>query len=379
MDRDDPSASYFHQRSAPIVDVVDGYQRPTQCACAGYLFAPTSSAEPKYLSQSYSPPWDPQATEEDIRKEECRRLCWCALTLVSAYTAQCSAFHTEPLELTLADPANYVLLFPGEAYERVTNHQQASGQSPKESVWALYCRSMLLWNSSSSIQRDDTLSAEDRARFAIDVFHETRDIQDALDMHKCNMDTGLAYICREYLYDTRMTITYELRRLQDGDVPALPPMFNRRQAEEWLFYQQQVARRACQSINQLREPEGFLFARRPFQVTWFANQVAIALGLWEYDHGLMNALRLARQFLVPLDVLNAIWPCPDASASHAPDARDPMNRMPHAAHTTIASNYARHREAQIPFLPFRCTFTIALLIPSFLHISISVALAMPLP
>ena len=48
-----------------------------------------------------------------------------------------------------------------------------------------------------------------------------------------------------------MTITYELRRyvipqsirffstltgfsrLQDGDIPALPPIFNRRQAEEW--------------------------------------------------------------------------------------------------------------------------------------------------
>lgn len=105
-------------------------------------------------------------------------------------------------------------------------------------MWALYCRSMFLWNSSSSIQRDDALTTEERARFAIEVFHETRDIQDALDMHKCNMDTGLAYVCREYLYEcvcsvftaspgcasltssaapchlcsTRMTITYELRR-----------------------------------------------------------------------------------------------------------------------------------------------------------------------
>lgn len=77
-----------------------------------------------------------------------------------------------------------------------------------------------------------------------------------------------------------------------------------------VFYQQQVARRAHQSVRQLGEAEGYLFARRPFQVTWFANQVAIALGLWEYDHGLMNALSLAKQFLIPLDVLNAIWPCP---------------------------------------------------------------------
>lgn len=80
-----------------------------------------------------------------------------------------------------------------------------------------------------------------------------------------------------------------------------------------VFYQGQVANRAYQSVHQLGNPEGYLFARRPFQVTWFANQVAIALGLWEYDHGLMRALDLAKQFLVPLDVLNAIWPCPGES------------------------------------------------------------------
>ncbi|KAL1945856.1 hypothetical protein VTO73DRAFT_1858 [Trametes versicolor] len=326
MDRGDSSASSFHRGSAPIVDTGHGHRRPTTCICTGHLFTPNSPSDPKYLSQSFSPPWDPQWGEEEIRKEECRRLCWCALTLVSTYTAQCAAFHTEPMEFRLADPANYVLLFPGEAFERATNHQHAFGQSPKESVWALYCRSMLLWNSSSIIQRDDTLDPDDRARFAIDVFHETRDIQDALRMHTCNMDTGLAYVCREYLYDTRMTITYELRRLQDGDAPALPPIFNRRQAEEWLFYQGQVANRAYQSVHQLGNPEGYLFARRPFQVTWFANQVAIALGLWEYDHGLMRALDLAKQFLVPLDVLNAIWPCP-AQASH----RDELRRRLHDA------------------------------------------------
>lgn len=112
MDHGDPSASSFLRGPAPIVDMVDGYRRPRQCACADYLFVPTSSSEPKYLSQSYSPPWDPQWTEEDIRKEECRRLCWCALTLVSAYTAQCSAFHTEPEVLTLANPANVRLIIP---------------------------------------------------------------------------------------------------------------------------------------------------------------------------------------------------------------------------------------------------------------------------
>ncbi|KAI0661402.1 hypothetical protein C8Q70DRAFT_911816 [Cubamyces menziesii] len=328
VDRDDASASSFRspgpsRRVPPIVELPRGYRRPTHCTCVAYPPSPGLPMNQNHLSQSWSfnPPWDPQWTETEIRKEECRRLCWCALTLVSVYTAHCSAFHIEPIELTLADPSNYVLLFPGEAFERMQAHHQASGQSPKESVWALYCRSMLLWNSCNSIQRDEQLSTEERANFAIAVFQETREVNDALNMHVCNLDTGLMYVCREYLYDTRMTITYELRRrLQDGDVQMLPPMFNRRQAEEWLFYQDQVARRARESVRQLGEADGHLLQRRPFLATWFSNQVAICLGLWEYNHTLVHALELAKAFLVPLDVLNALWPCP-AQASRRNELR----------------------------------------------------------
>ncbi|OBZ70695.1 hypothetical protein A0H81_09311 [Grifola frondosa] len=229
-----------------------------------------------------------------MRKEECRRLCWSALTLVASHTAQCSAFHEEPLDLALSNPSNYALLFPGEAFERAPGHQQASGQSPKESLHP---------------PRDESWTTEERAKFAIDAFTETRTIQDALDMHECNLDTGLMYVCREYLYNTRMTITYELRRLQDADSAGMP-IFNRRQAEEWLYYQDQVAKRVKLSVLQLGEAPGHLLSRRPFQVTWFSSQVNICLALWEYDRSLMSALELAKTFLIPLDVLIALWPCP---------------------------------------------------------------------
>ncbi|RPD58663.1 hypothetical protein L227DRAFT_587060 [Lentinus tigrinus ALCF2SS1-6] len=311
MDRDDPFASRFDARSVPVVYMPDGYRRPVRCSCMVYPPTPGSPTFPDHLSYSSSyAPWDPNWLDVDIRKEECRRLCWCALTLVSAYTAHCSAFHTEPVELNLTEPSNYALLFPGEACDRMGGPQQASGQSPKESVWALYCRSMLLWNSCSCIQRDESLTTDERAKLAISAFQEAQQIQDALEMHVCNHDTGLKYVCREYLYNTRMTITYELRRrLQDGDIPA--PMFNRRQAEEWLTYQAQVAHRVKESVLQLGETQGHLLSRRPFQVTWFSSQVAICLGLWEFDHRLINALELAKTFLIPLDVLNALWPCPE--------------------------------------------------------------------
>ncbi|KAH9940377.1 uncharacterized protein BXZ73DRAFT_88637 [Epithele typhae] len=308
MDRDDPSASSFRPREVPMVDLPDRYETPSRCRCpppaTGFLVDSAS------LNLMENARWDQNASVTEIRKEECRRLCWCALTLVSAYTAQCSAFHTEPAPLNLAEPSKYALLFPGEAFERAAGHQQTSGQSPKESVWALYCRSMLLWNSYSCIQRDEGLSTDERARFAIDAFQEAQAIQDALDMHLCNSNTALIYIAREYLYNTRMTITYELRRLQDGDMPPLP-MFNRRQAEEWLLYQEQVAKRAQLAVTKLNEPQGQQLSRRPFQVTWFASQVAICLGLWEYNHSLTHALDLAKAFLVPLEALNLLWPCPE--------------------------------------------------------------------
>ncbi|KAI0769420.1 hypothetical protein BD413DRAFT_477518 [Trametes elegans] len=334
MDQEDACASSYASRMAPVVDLPSGYRHPERCTCLGSPSGPGSPMGQQRFTGSYTinPPWDERWSITDIRKEECRRLCWCALTLVSAYTAHCSAFHIEPVELTLADPSKYVLLFPGEAYERMPGHEQASGQSPKESVWALYCRSMLLWNGCVYMQRDESLTTDQRANLAIAVFHETRAIQDALDTHHCNLDTGLIYVCREYLYDTRMTITYELRRrLQDGDAPALPPIFNRRQAEEWVFYQEQVAARVKEAVRHLGEPGGELLSRRPFQMTWFSSQVAICLGLWEYNPALLRALDLATAFLVPLDVLNALWPCP-AQAARRDELRRRLEEACLAAH-----------------------------------------------
>ncbi len=54
---------------------------------------------------------------------------------------------------------------------------------------------------------------------------------------------------------------------------------------------------------------GHMLSRRPFQVTWFASQIAICLALWEYDRSLYNALDLAKAFLTPLEALNVLWPC----------------------------------------------------------------------
>lgn len=106
MDRDDPFVSSFLLRDVPIVYMPDGYRLPGRCSC---FYAPAATSfpfDPLSVTTSYDTPWDDNASDNDIRKEECRRMCWSALTLVSSYTAQCSAFHMEPIELSLAEPSN---------------------------------------------------------------------------------------------------------------------------------------------------------------------------------------------------------------------------------------------------------------------------------
>ena len=64
---------------------------------------------------------------------------------------------------------------------------------------------MLLWNSVQRRTRPVPVdqvawSTEARSRFAVNAFTEVRLIQEAVDIHQCNLDTSLIYLCREFLY-----------------------------------------------------------------------------------------------------------------------------------------------------------------------------------
>lgn len=91
------------------------------------------------------------------------------------------------------------LLFPGEVIDRMSPAFRATDSlSPKESVWALYCRSMLLWNFSNRFRHPS--QAEERAENAHEAFLEAQSIEDALNTHRCNLDTTLIYNTREYIH-----------------------------------------------------------------------------------------------------------------------------------------------------------------------------------
>ncbi|KAH9059019.1 hypothetical protein EDB87DRAFT_1577936 [Lactarius vividus] len=307
-----------HSTGVPTVAHGHSFKR---CECTA---APADNTS----SWSFQPPWDPLWSADEVRAEETRRLCWSALVLVANHTVARAAEQREPLCLFLIESSNFQLLFPGEYHQR-GEYAPAAAQSGKDSVWALYCRSMLLWNCTVRFW-DERLSTEDRTRIACAAFVETRVVEEALDAHVCNIDTALIYMCREFISNTRLEVTYLTQRLLlDLDVRA-KPVWNRRLAEEWLYYQEQVAKRVKNSLHLTRHGAGdrvltapvnatsptaaHIFLRRPFEIGWFTNQVETCLTLWEGDRDLLPALELAKTFLAPTEVLNALWPC---AAFHA--------------------------------------------------------------
>lgn len=109
MDLDDPEVCTYSPRSVPSVFYGSGYNPPQQCGCVRLASTHASPSGPptRYgYSFSYNPPWDESAPLEELRREECRRICWSALNLIANYTAQCAAFHEDAEKMTLTEPSH---------------------------------------------------------------------------------------------------------------------------------------------------------------------------------------------------------------------------------------------------------------------------------
>ncbi|KAJ7169913.1 hypothetical protein C8R46DRAFT_217813 [Mycena filopes] len=308
VDANSADVCHYAHGAAPVVAA-----RPdVRCACIPG--APSQGADSVWPSAL---PWNPNWGECEIRDEECRRLCWSALSLATSFRTECMALARpdECLGLRLCDPANYLVLFPNEVYDRGFGRRQAGQEAahPKNAIWALYCRSMLLANFCNNVVARETETRDDRetqAEALQESWHEVQGIQDALDGHVCNTYPAIAYLCRENVSNSQMVITKGLRNLQGLTTGPRPgPLFNRRQAEEWIHYQSEVVKRVTISIQFVSDSRGQQLTQKPFSVTWFYHQLAICLLLWEHDAALGDVLELAKSFLVPLDVMNALWPC----------------------------------------------------------------------
>jgi hypothetical protein len=100
LDASDPETSVFPPKAVPSVARQSTVTSGWQCGC-------DKSPLVEYSPNGQAcPGWDSSWSLEEIRKEESRRLCWSALALVAAHTADCAAVRRKPLDLQLIKPSN---------------------------------------------------------------------------------------------------------------------------------------------------------------------------------------------------------------------------------------------------------------------------------
>ena len=107
-----PEVSRFAPRAVPVVQDRRMYEPPEKCSCPR---SPLDDPVAHALLPSWAsvPPWEPSWSPAEVEKEECRRLCWSALSIISCKSVTSSAFDEDPPDFFLSNPANvsYLHLF----------------------------------------------------------------------------------------------------------------------------------------------------------------------------------------------------------------------------------------------------------------------------
>jgi hypothetical protein len=99
--------SLGRRTGSPMTNLVSTRSAPS-CSCEsltlGHNWAHANDLTPLWLM---TPAWNPDACEAEIRKEECRRVVWSAVTLLAGCTSYTAALNAVPSqELSLMDPSN---------------------------------------------------------------------------------------------------------------------------------------------------------------------------------------------------------------------------------------------------------------------------------
>ncbi|KAK1226275.1 hypothetical protein PQX77_010748 [Marasmius sp. AFHP31] len=315
VDRNDPQASVFKTGDVPSINQQSptaecgyppmpngSYLTASGCTCKSVMLGthwPQSLDHVPFWAQT--PAWDPNWSEAEIKKESCRRLCWFSNTLAAGHVSYALATKSVQPNWFIGDPSNYALLFSGEAVNKTP--------SSKDSVWALYDRCVLLWNSCAKMRGNPSVRESERADFAVRSWIEAEHIENALNKHTCGIERAFIFAGREYLFNTRMYITYEFQRYVPLVTTQTNGLFNRKKAEEWLTHQTAVAQRIMLGLHAVTGNSGNLLARRPFFTLWFMGQVSSllpyavhrALSLWRCDQSMVLALDVCKAFLPAID------------------------------------------------------------------------------
>ena len=162
--------------------------------------------------------WPDHWTPAEIKREEDRRLCWSALTLVCNICEYTKCFTGLPFDLFITRQENvsmltpslhqscpigtwvltfisqYALFFPGEYLCKTTVFKP---HKPKESIWALHCRTNLLWIACNRLK--DSVKGNSGHQLVREAWKEIEEIENAHNWHTCLPGNGLLFIGREQI------------------------------------------------------------------------------------------------------------------------------------------------------------------------------------
>lgn len=111
VDASDPEVSTFAPKAVPVVQDRRMYDLPKKCSCPR---SPSEDPTAHALLPSWAsvPVWEASWSPAEVEKEECRRLCWSALSIISCQSVTSSAFDKDPPDSFLSNPANVSFLHP---------------------------------------------------------------------------------------------------------------------------------------------------------------------------------------------------------------------------------------------------------------------------
>ncbi|KAJ7189857.1 hypothetical protein GGX14DRAFT_484326 [Mycena pura] len=321
VDANDPNTTIFVPGKVPVVASTHQAVHPmrngqcdypystalpvsTDCGCS-CLSLTLKEQWPQTMDHTplwaQTPAWSASWSEAEIKKESCRRLCWSSMILAAGHSNYSYVNRLRSVDLFIADPANYALLFSGEAV--------VHSPSAKDTIWALHDRSFLLWHACIKMRNDVSAPVAAKGQFAIKAWLEADAIEDALNRHTCGIERAFIFQGREYIFNTRMCITYEFQRFVPLVSNNVSGLFQRQKAEEWLSHQAAVAQKFTTALHAVTGNSSSYLSRRPFYVFWLMAQVSRGLTLWHYDKTLTIALDVCKNLLAPIDYLSALWPC----------------------------------------------------------------------
>ncbi|KAG9033439.1 hypothetical protein FRB95_014805 [Tulasnella sp. JGI-2019a] len=302
--------------------------KASTCPCEALSLAGSPDMLRSTPTWTPMPRWALNATTSEVQREEGRRLVWSALVMLGPDAAARQASGMPQLDLHISKPENLALLFPGE--DNYTSLPDVDTKySGKESHWALWGRTMLLWlacvqhasraqphtplagfSVPPSIPDENTIGCND-TDFAMRAWMETLAIEDALNSHSCATEQSFVYQAREFLSIIQMQVSGGFR----NSMPVAQTGVNFSQLDHdsvlrWLRQRQSMGMTLEAAIyGDAESPSRKMLVERPFVVYMCIASEWRALELWKLDHSLLLAVGVALSFQRVIDWYQEVWPC----------------------------------------------------------------------